>query len=204
MTATVLTTAWVDERVGYDGAQLVAHWILAHTGIVGDALVAFRGACRVRDAEMADLADVGGPGIAGDDMLHFLMERFEDAPLECGVWRQRLFAVVVAEALAARGLATRRDGDDLFVGDGKLSISIATRSPVSTLLHFALNVVDTGTPVVTAALADHGIDPRQLADDVLARFAAEDAGVRDARAKVRAKGEWSTGDPGVGRGGTES
>jgi hypothetical protein len=180
---------YVARPIAYDGSQLRAHWILRELGIAGDALVAFQGPCRVRDDEMADLADLGGPGIAGGRMLHFLWERFDEASLEAGVLRQRLLACIVAEALAARGLAARRTGDDLWIDGRKLSISIATRSPVSSLLHFALNIGNEGTPVPTACLAEFGVEPEAFAAEVLQRVGAEEESIRAARVKVRAKGE---------------
>lgn len=189
-------------RLAYDGAQLRAHWILRTTGIAGDAIVAFRGPCRVREDEMADLHDLlHGPGIAADDMLHFVSEVFDDGELVRAVLRQRLLAATALESLQAllpsrpgrQRVQLHRDGDDLWVGDGpragKLSVSIATRSAVSTLLHLGVNVTNAGTPVRTASLADLGIDPAAFARDVLRRAAAEHASVLAARAKVRAKGE---------------
>ena len=47
------------ERIRYDGSQLSAHWILAHAGLVGDAIVAFRGPCDVARDEIADLETAG-------------------------------------------------------------------------------------------------------------------------------------------------
>lgn len=188
-----LTTHWVDERIDYDGAALRAHWALRRFGIVGDALVAFRGACAVTAEEMADLEDLDGPGIAGDDMLHFVWERFDDGSLTAGVLRQRLLTCIASDAiaeLAPAPVALTRDGDDLWIdGDRKLSISIATKSMVSSLIHFAVNVDNAGTPVETASLGDLGIDPEQFARTVLARVEAEEVSIRTARAKVRAKGE---------------
>ena len=197
---------WIDRVIAYDGSQLRAHWILQCTGIAGDALVAFRGPCRVADAEMADLEDLGGPGIAGDDMVHFLWESFDDAALTEAIWRQRLLTCIAAESLLATGAGHAstggrgpdqptarpvvvRDGDDLFVGSGKLSISIATRSPVSTLIHLAVNVSPSGAPVPVASLAELGVEPEAFAREVLDRTAREVESVRRARAKVRAKGE---------------
>jgi hypothetical protein len=180
---------FVDRRITYDGSQLRAHWILREFGIAGDALVAFEGPCRVLDEEMADLEDLGGPGIRADAMLHFVWERFDGGDLEAAVLRQRLLTCIAAEILRERGLALQRDGDDLFVDARKLSISIATRSLVSTLLHFALNVRNEGTPVATACLDEYGIAPRAFADDLLQRVADEEASIRGARVKVRAKGE---------------
>ncbi len=177
------------ERIDYDGSQLRAHWILRRFAIAGDALVAFRGACDVLDAEMADLADLGGPGIRGSEMLHFLMERFDDDGMRCAVLRQRLLSALATELLVERGHRTIRRGDDLWFDGRKLSISIATRSAVSTLFHFALNVSNRGTPVPTAALDELGVDPVEFADELLARAAAEEESMRIARAKVRAKEE---------------
>ena len=176
----------------YDGSQLRAHWLLDAFGLVGDAMVAFRGGCRVSEAEMADLADIDGPGIYADDMLHFVWEMFTFPDLMLATHRQRLLAAQVGEelAIAAPGVDVRRDGDDLYVGDGKLSISIATLSPVSALVHFAVNIAPTGAPVSIACLEDVGVEPDALAVKVLHRVSQEQLSIADARAKVRCKGEW--------------
>ncbi len=186
-----MKTRWLARRIRYDGSQLAAHWILQTTGIAGDALVAFRGACQVAPEQIADLADVAGPGIAGDDMLHFLWECFGERDLARAVLRQRLLAARAAQLLNERGrkAAVRRDGDDLYVGAGKLSISVAALSPVSTLIHFALNVSRAGVPVRAAALAELGIEPQAFARELLRRTAAEEESMREAAAKVRARGE---------------
>lgn len=188
-----MKTLWLERGPAYDGSQLRAHWILHATGLAGDALVAFRSPCNVRRDEIADLADVDGPGIAGDDMVHFVWESFSSSDLLLAVHRQRLLSATAGELVRrlAPNADLRREGDDLFVGDGKLSISIATASPVSALLHFAVNVTTTGAPVRTAGLAQLGIDPRDYANRLLAAVAAEQEGIAIARAKVRAKGEWS-------------
>lgn len=188
-----MKTLFVERELAYDGSQLRAHWILAATGLVGDAMVAFRGPCRVARDEIADLADVDGPGIAGDDMLHFVWECFEQPDLLLACHRQRLVSATAGELLRelAPEAPLRRDGDDLFVGDGKLSISIATASPVSSLIHFALNVATTGAPVRTAGLAQLGLEPRAFAIRLLDAVRVEQQSIADARAKVRAKGEWS-------------
>lgn len=186
---------WLDATTAYDGSQLRAHWILRHTGLAGDAIVAFRGPCQVAEAEMADLEDLlGGPGIAGADMLHFITEVFDDGDLLRAVHRQRLFTALALDrlrALVEPAADLRRDGDDLYVGSGKLSISIATRSLVSTLLHFAVNVTNEGTPVPTASLGDLGVDPEVFARSLLHAAVAEAESILAARAKVRAKGESS-------------
>ncbi|MFO1078843.1 MAG: DUF366 family protein [Planctomycetota bacterium] len=187
-----MNTLWLEDRIAYDGSQLRAHWILQRCGVAGDATVAFRGPCRVAREEIADLADVDGPGIAGDDMLHVVQEVFSTPDLWLAVHRQRLLAAQAGEVVRrlAPAAPLRRDGDDLFVGDGKLSISIATVSLVSALIHFAVNATPGGAPVPTATLSELGIEPAAFARELLLRVADEHATMAAARAKVRAKGEW--------------
>ena len=189
-----MKTLWSPLPAAYDGSQLRAHWILQQHGLVGDAMVGWRGPCRVLEAEIADLADVGGPGIAGDDMVHFVWESFAATDLLLAAHRQRLLSAQAAEVLRelAPGAALRRAGDDLYVGSGKLSISIATLTPVSAMLHFAVNATPGGAPVETATLQQLGVDAEDFARQLLARAAAEQDSIADARAKVRAKGEWSS------------
>lgn len=187
-----MLTHWCDETIRYDGSQLRAHWLLARFGLVGDALLAFRGPCQVSSSEMADLADLDGPGIAGNDMVHFVWESFLQPDLMLAVHRQRLLSAQAAELLRelSPGCQLRRTGDDLWVGDGKLSISIATVTPVSSLIHFAVNATAGGAPVQTASLADLAVEPVRFATALLERAAEEFQSITVARAKVRAKGEW--------------
>jgi hypothetical protein len=182
---------WLAHRLAYDGSQLRAHWILRRTGLVGDAMVAFRGPCALPRAEFADLEDqLAGATIAGDDMVHFICERFDDGDLDRVTLRQRLLAaraLEVLRALAPRTRALRRAGDDLYLGKGKLSVSVATCSAVSSLIHFGVNADNAGTPVRTASLADLGVAPVRFARALLRQSAAEEAAIARARCKVRAR-----------------
>ncbi len=187
-----LQTHWCAETIAYDGSQLRAHWLLDRFTLVGDAVVAFRGPCSVKTEEIADLEDLDGPGIAAHDMVHFVWESFAATDLLLAVHRQRLFAAQVREVVQQLAPSTKvsRTGDDLYVGDGKLSISIATVSPVSSLMHFAVNASPGGAPVAIASLSQLGIEPGAFAAAVLTRVSDEQASIQSARAKVRAKGEW--------------
>lgn len=185
---------WLRRKTTYDGSQLRPHWILRSSGLCGDAIVGFRGPCALPASEFADLEDqLAGATIAGSDMLHFIVERFDDGDLDRATLRQRLLAaralgVLVAQA-PRHAAALRRDGDDLFFGAGKLSISIASKSPVSTLIHFAINVSTAGTPVRTAGLLDLGVEVGRFARELLARTVAEESSIALARCKVRARNE---------------
>ncbi len=178
-----MKTRFVGARIDYDGTQLHSLWAFREFGIQGDSIVAFRGACGIPPANVVDVADLrAGSRIAGPDMLHFIAEHF-DVDLEKAVLRQRLLAAVVQSEL---GGGVTRDGDDLFLGRGKLSISVAAVTPVSAKIHFAVNVRRAeGVGVETRGLADLKVDPRDLAVRVLRRYAAEMEGVLDARTRYR-------------------
>ena len=196
-------THWLVEPTDYDGSQLRAHWILRTTGLIGDAMVAFRGRCASATTRWQTwrICSRSRPSRAMT-WSTFVLEIFDDGDLVRAVVQQRLLSAIAFELLRtdvlsrARGVdsqvaaaSLRRDGDDIFLGDGKLSISIATKSLVSTLIHFAVNVENSGTPVPTSSLRDLGVDPESFGRQLLEAFAAEQASMRQARVQVRAKGE---------------
>lgn len=180
-------TQWLPTQQTYDGAQLRPHWIAEQTGRFGDAIVAFTGPAAVGAAHMVDLEDVRQRAwIASDHMLHFLVEHF-DADLPLMIARQRVLMALCADLLRAHPAAAAlcRHGDDLMLGDKKLSVSIATLSPLSGLIHAGLNIVSTNTPVPTVGLANLGVDPQTFARDLMTAYAAEIADMAQARCKVR-------------------
>jgi hypothetical protein len=166
--------------------ELYGHFAFKNFGITGDAAVAFVGPCDVAGERLVDLADRrAGETIKAAGMLHFVVEHF-GVPLAEAVWRQRLLAALVQEEVSARapGVPVRREGDDVFAGNRKLSVSIATVSPTSALIHFGVNVDGTGAPVAVADLQTLGLEAAELAAAVLARYAAEVEGAREAASKV--------------------
>ena len=52
----------------------------------------------LQDSTCIDLADIDGPGIAADQLLHFAWEMFREPDLLLATHRQRLLAAQVAEA----------------------------------------------------------------------------------------------------------
>ena len=72
----------------------------------------------------------------------------------------------------------------MFYNKLKLSVSIATVSPVSMMIHSALNLVSTGTPIPVSCLHEMKIEPVEFALVVLESFAREFKGVEFARVKV--------------------
>ncbi|MFZ5590906.1 MAG: DUF366 family protein, partial [Bacillota bacterium] len=98
------------------------------------------------------------------------------------------FMALIGEQLTRDGHRVERQGDDLYISGRKLSISIATASPVSVLMHVGLNLVSEGTPVPAVGLWELGYREEALGE-LAARFAeayrAELAGMARARCKVR-------------------
>ncbi len=182
-----MQTTFHREELAYTGHQLRSHWIFETFGLEGDAIVAFRGPCSVALSEMVDRADVAaGEAIEAAEMLHFIAEQF-DRDLGRAVLRQRLFMATVAERLrcAPEIPVPSREGDDLYIGERKLSVSIATVSPVSTLIHVGLNIDPTGAPVPACGLGEWNLDVDALAEEMLDAWAQEIADIDLARCKVR-------------------
>lgn len=170
----------------YDGTQLSSLFAYKNFQVQGDSIAVFRGPCRLQLSEMVDMEDVLAKDfIASDDMLHFIIEYF-DLDLEKTITRQRLLIACIKECLEQHRISVTRDGDDLFRGKNKLSVSIATLSPVSSMIHTGLNISSKNTPIPTVSLQDLGIDdPLAFGKEIAANYAAEIEGIQAARCKVR-------------------
>jgi uncharacterized protein len=183
-----LKTLWCEKKIDYTGEQLRPLWAYQNHGLLGDSCVVFRGACSIDFSNMVDLEDVrANATIAGSEMLHFILEIF-DWNLKGAVALQRLFAALVGETLNQLGagrFSLIREGDDLYLKDKKLSISIASISSVSCQIHFAMNISNMGTPVPTCSFEDLGLNPEIVARTLMAKLVVEFSGVLDAAKKVK-------------------
>lgn len=181
-----------DQKRSYTGIELRPHFLLTELGLRGSALGAFIGPCRVETEHLVDWEDrLEHDRIEAASMVHFIGEFF-GASLREGVLRQRLFMASLGQSLNHRlrdagreDLTVRRSGDDLFVNDRKLSVSIVTASPVSQLLHVGINVDPAGAPVEAIGLQELQVDPMEWVPAVLEQFASEWEGIEWACAKVR-------------------
>jgi hypothetical protein len=163
-------------EITYDGQQLAPHWIYRKFDLLGDAVVSFTGPCKVEIDEMVDIEDVkANAPIYSPLMLH----------------RQRLLIVNAKELLEVlTGKPVTREGDDLYLHrsdgtPGKLSVSIATTSATSTLVHTGFNIETKGTPVPTVGLAELGVDVQSFGTALLERYTLELDDIWLARCKVR-------------------
>jgi hypothetical protein len=179
--------AFLEKEIPYTGRELHSLWAYRNHGFQGDSIVAFAGPCDVPAEALVDEADRReGAVIRSERMLHFIVEHF-DRDLEKAILRQ-LLLVGLAQAEINRRLGTaavERRGDDLFCQDRKLSVSIATLSPVSAMIHLGLNISAKGAPVLAVGLEDLEIPVRPLAEVVLEAYAEVNDSIPLMKSKVR-------------------
>lgn len=185
-----MKSKFITEQFKYDGAQLTSLFAYMNYELMGDSVVAWVGPCDIPNDKMVDGEDLLlNAEIRGSLMLHFIIEKF-DISLFAGVGLQRLFASLALDLIKNTSSMPEanylfREGDDIYLGEKKLSISIATVSPTSTLIHFALNISNEGTPVKTLSLEDLNLEPKDFAEALMDKFITEVQGITEATQKVK-------------------
>ncbi len=177
---------FIEERIKYDGNQLQPHWIYINYNLLGDAVIAFTGETHVPVKKRVDISDrMEREYIYSPHMLNFIIEHFNH-DLNLAIHRQRLFIVVIKEELERLDINVTRIGDDLYVGKGKLSVSIATATPISTLIHVGVNIETYNTPVQTCGLEQLGVkDIKSFSEAVMLKYSNELDQIDEGRCKVR-------------------
>jgi len=142
----------------YDGSQINPSWAFREFAVKDSTIVSWVGPMDIQSDNLIDYEDVG-LDIKGNKMLHFIVEHFDEQPgnLRLIYHRQRLLVMITRDILKDYSVDTTQDGDDIFIDNKKLSVSIASASISSMKIHFALNVTTQGTPddVETSALEDN-------------------------------------------------
>ena len=182
-----MKTKLIEHEIKYEGWQLSPHWIYKNFKIQGDAIVAFVGEGEVKLTEMVDIEDViNNEPIYSKSMLSFISEQFNVGLVE-GVFRQRLLICIIKEALEKRGYKITRSGDDLFFDDKKLTVSIATKSVNSVLIHTGININSAGAPVKASGLVSElGLsDIKYFAREIMDMYSQEIDDIILASTKVR-------------------
>jgi hypothetical protein len=181
-----MKTHWISKKFEYDGTQLRPLFAYFTEGVLGNSVVSWVGSCNVSFEHMVDGEDLLAKSeIRGAEMLHFIFEIF-DRDLTAGVFLQRLFASICKDLIEERSkVRLFRKGDDLYWDQKKLSISIATKSSNSVLVHFAMNVKNQGIPVPACALHELGVEPKEFAEQAMCRVAEEYQSILDATHKVK-------------------
>jgi len=169
----------------YNGSELKPLFAYTNHQLHGNSIVSFIGACDVSPEHMIDAEDfVVNAKIKADLMLHFIVEIFTQN-LMTAVALQRLLVVIAQNLLREKGHDLQRSGDDLYFEKKKLSVSIASTSAVSSMIHLGLNISNNGTPVETCALSDFKIEPIQFANELLKKFSEEYISIVEATQKVK-------------------
>jgi hypothetical protein len=182
------------KKITYDGSQLHSLYAFTAHNLQGNSILAFRGPCQVSEEDLVDLEDRKNHAeIFSEDMAHFIIELF-DSDLDRTVAIQRLFLCIlkdVIEELRPELFISRR-GNGLYIeveeeseADRKLTVSVATVSPLSTLIHTGINVASAGTPVPTLGLEDLEVPVDDFILKVLQGFINEVKGIDQDRCKVR-------------------
>jgi hypothetical protein len=173
-----MKTKFIEKETKYTGEELAPHWIYKNFHMQGDSIVAFIGECEVKLTEMVDIEDViNDEPIYSKSMLSFIIEHFNIGLVE-GVIRQRLLICIIKEVLEVK-LADKfkviRSGDDIFIDGKKLSVSIATKSLTSVLIHVGLNIDPTGAPVAAIGLSRdlNILDIKEFSEEVMVKYSQE-------------------------------
>ena len=143
-------------KLNYDGSQLKHAFAYEKAGELGATICYFRGSADVKK-HLVDLEDsIANDFIKSKEMWHFIIEIPEATITEMVVW-QRLFISMCINDLKeeCKGFIITRRGDDIMIGNRKLSVSIATLSRFSGLIHIGINIkVGEGCPVNAIGLGD--------------------------------------------------
>ena len=176
-----------EETIKYSGKELSPHWIMNKFRLVGDSIVSFVGEVEVPIDNMVDIEDrINNEPIYAKSMLNFIIEHFDYSIKEITLAQIMLIQSIKEVFLDDYNIHLKRNGDDLFWDNRKLSVSIATKSIVSGLIHTALNIDATGAPVEASDINELGIENiKFLAQKIMSKYSDNIEKVNFAITKVR-------------------
>ncbi|MHA1259819.1 MAG: DUF366 family protein [Candidatus Heimdallarchaeaceae archaeon] len=165
------------KQITYNGVQISAHYVAEKYNIIGNSILVFRGPMRLTKEDMLDLKDIIREGhlndvlISSDDSLHIIIEEFDLQPpnIELEYYRLRLLTQLVIEELDKKKIPVIRKGSDIYFGNKKLNVGIATIGIASAKIHFGLNIKNTGFPshVNATGLMEMGFKEEEIKDWIL-------------------------------------
>jgi len=172
---------FLDSEKEYDGSQIKSLWAFKNFRLKEDSIIGFIGPCSVRGDSLVDFEDyLDNQVIYSPKMLHFIVEHFDEVSVRLICTRQHLLVTIVKDVLDNHDVM--RKGDDLFYMGKKLSVSIATVSPVSAKIHFGINVKSDEY----SSLEDIGyIDPERLGMEVCRKYSYEIDSLEEDIRKIR-------------------
>lgn len=191
---------FLEKEQKYDGTQLRSLFNYEQ-GLVGNSIVCFIGPAEVKE-HLVDCEDrLNNDFISSKKMMHFIIEIFDISLREAVVW-QRLFISQIIDYLkenrylpnfkGIENVRVNRRGDDIFIDAKKFSVSIATLSFVSGLIHVGLNInVGNECPVNAIGFQDFynsnnvKCDMKRIAEVLMKNFVEEFEDIQEACYKVK-------------------
>ncbi|MFQ5801049.1 MAG: DUF366 family protein [Candidatus Hydrothermarchaeales archaeon] len=179
--------------LNYNGSQIAPLWAFRELGVQGDSVVFFQGEMKIPRDALIDIKDLRehreAYPISSKRALHLIVEHFDDASLRLGYHRQRILVTVAKErVIDACNTHVKRKASDLYVGERKLSVSVATASASSSKIHLGINIISEGVPegVNAIGLEELGVkDIAALANDISKSYAEEIAEIEEDITKTR-------------------
>lgn len=167
----------------YDGSEIKPLWAKEKFGISEDNIIVMIGKMNVKLENMIDKEDFKNKKeIKGNECINFLIEHYFNVNnINNSLWlaycMQRLFVCCVEKALRNFKIFCERKGDDLYIQEKKLSVSIATVGKTQKI-HFGINITNEGTPndVPTIGLKNLNLkteDIEKFIDEVLDLYVEE-------------------------------
>ncbi|MDR2545515.1 MAG: DUF366 family protein [Methanobrevibacter sp.] len=137
----------LNKNFEYDGSQINPNWAFKALKIKGSSIITWIGSMNIKNENLKDYEDIGLE-IKSNNIINCIVEHFDIQPgnLRVAYLRQRLFVMILVEELSKKGIKTLRDGDDIYIDNHKLTVSIATTYLSSIKIHLGINLTDDGSP----------------------------------------------------------
>lgn len=178
---------FINKTIDYTGKQLVSFWTYKNFGIAPPSIVAFIGKCNVFFKYMVDIEDKKNKKkIFSEKMLHFIVEE-KKRDLEKIILRQRLLINLIKDEfcfLLPHRKIYRKE-NNLYEGNKKLTVCVATLSNYSGLIHLGINISNRNTPIKTCSLQNYHISPLKFGETILKKFTDEYFKIKEEEKKVK-------------------
>ncbi|ENN96696.1 hypothetical protein J422_00966 [Methanocaldococcus villosus KIN24-T80] len=177
----IIKTDYMDiifaENMEYTGKEIEELWAFKLFNTQKDNIVAFKGRMEVRREFMKDLKDLKRENldipIKSELAINFIVEHFDISLREIYL-RQRILIFIAKEVIESYGIKLKRDGDDLYYKDRKLSVSIASKGKISGKIHLGINILSKGAEhVKIIGLNDLKIDADEVMEKIAINYAKE-------------------------------
>lgn len=190
---------FIKEELNFTGEQIRSLFAYDTFNILGDSIVAFIGNCDVSLKEVVDLelARTGKRLFSCPKMLHFIAEHFE-TDMEKAILRSYLLLDIVKDLINEKveKNVIKRVGTELFENDSRIGFSLASSSPVSSLIYVGVALVPAeegkgrGLEDFLSQRREKGenqtsFDPAAFASEVMERYTKESERIFQLRCRTR-------------------